>query len=377
MGFNMDGSFTYFSSSKTIHHNKLAFIGIFWSVLMCLITYILLPKYFSYFDKNIAALNTNITSLGLHYISGILLTSCFTILFYSLGNFFLPNIVLGISNLLFVIIILFANSLNFPPKNIVSIYFNLFFFQGIGLAALFIYKNGWSNFILPQKKELKQLVKYASIGLSSNVIFFFVYRIDYWFVKEWCNQSGNLGNYIQASKLSQMLLVLPQILASSIFPQMATGQQQQEIVQSISRLFKLFLVLYIFLFFITICVGKIVFPYVFGDSFNTMYLPMIILLPGIFCLSISSLLSAYFSGKNQNKYNLFAAVYALLIMIGLTFLLKKYYSIYIAAAISSLAYCGEALYCFIKFNKQESINLKQLFIFTKADLHWLKKTFIK
>lgn len=377
MGINMDGSFAYFSSAKIIHHNKLAVVGICWSLLMCLTTYLLLPQYFLWFDKDMLAVNPQITSNGLKYITGILLTGCFTILFYSLGNYFLPNIILAISSLLLIAAIFFAKELHFNAILITEGYFYLILLQGILLALTFVFKNGFSNFILPQKKELKQLVTYAVVGLGGNIIFFFVYKIDYWFVKDWCHQSGHLGNYIQASKLAQMLLVLPQILAISILPQLASGHQQQEVVQTIIRLIKFFLVLFVVLFLFTLGAGKFIFPLVFGASFNTMYLPFLILLPGIFCLSISSLLSAYFSGKNQNKFNLFAAAFALITMLALTFLFKNRYSIYIAAAISSVAYICEALYCFAKFNKQEKINLKQLFIFTEEDIQWLKKLLAK
>ncbi len=375
LGFNMDGSFTYFSSSKTIHHNKLAFLGIFWTILVSIVTYLLLSKYFIWFNKDMLITQPLMVNYGLRFIVGILLTSCFTMLFYSVGNYFLPNIILSVCNLLTVAIIAFANQINLTAASITNIYFYLILFQGLLLSIAFIYKNGFSSFYFPTIKEQKQLVKYAAVGLSGNIIFFFVYKLDYWFVNDWCHQSGHLGNYIQASKLSQMLLILPQILAMSILPQMASGQQHKEVVQTILKLFKSFLILFIFLFFLLLLTGKFIFSSVFGASFSTMYLPMIILLPGIFCLSISSLLSAYFSGKNQNKYNLYAAVVALIVMLSLSFLLKSIYSIYIAAAISSIAYSCEALFCFIKFIKQEKINVKQLLFFTKEDWQLLKKTF--
>jgi O-antigen/teichoic acid export membrane protein len=248
--------------------------------------------------------------------------------------------------------------------------------QGLALAIAFFLKNqSIQSISLLNRSQLKQLLKYSAIGLTGNFIFFFVYRIDYWFVKEWCHQTGDLGNYIQASKLSQMLLILPQILASSIFPQMASGEQKELVISSIGSLFRLFLILYLILFIAVFLFGKWAFPNVFGNSFTTMYYPVLILLPGIFCLSFSALLSAYFSGKKQNKYNIYAAIFALIVMIFSSLLLKEKYNIKIAALISTIAYCCEALYCFIIFSKQEKINLKHFFAFRIEDFNWIKKIF--
>ena len=377
LSFNMDGSFTYFASSKTIPFNHLASLALLWTALIALLVYVLLPHYFLFFDSDVVATDNNVSKYGLYYVVGILLANYFTALFYSFGRFALPNIILGSSNLLFIALIVFAGKVNASAGAVTKDYFFLILLQGIALSIAFVVTNINSQLLrIPNANQLKQLFKYSSIGLTGNFLFFFVYRIDYWFVKLWCHQSGDLGNYIQASKLSQMLLLLPQILASVIFPQMASGLQQGQVVESISRLFRLFLQLYCLLTIAAILFGNSLFPLIFGASFSTMYKPMLILLPGMFCLSVSTLLSAYFSGKKQNKYNVFAAMFALAVMLCLSFLLKNEYSIYIAASISSVAYFSEGMYCFIKFAQQEKISMKQFFMFSTADWKWVKNLFL-
>ena len=374
--FNMDGSFTYFSASKKIHHNQLASVAIIWTIIIGVLSFLLLPQYFNHFDNKVLATGVNSSMIGFYYLVGILLMNYCTALFYSLGNFFLPNLILGISNILFIGLIFFGWQTNASASAIINDYFLLIFLQGLALAIAFFLKNqSIQSISLLNRSQLKQLLKYSAIGLTGNFIFFFVYRIDYWFVKEWCHQTGDLGNYIQASKLSQMLLILPQILASSIFPQMASGEQKELVISSIGSLFRLFLILYLILFIAVFLFGKWAFPNVFGNSFTTMYYPVLILLPGIFCLSFSALLSAYFSGKKQNKYNIYAAIFALIVMIFSSLLLKEKYNIKIAALISTIAYCCEALYCFIIFSKQEKINLKHFFAFSIEDFNWIKKIF--
>jgi O-antigen/teichoic acid export membrane protein len=172
-----------------------------------------------------------------------------------------------------------------------------------------------------------------------------------------------------------MLLVLPQILASSIFPQIASGEQNEQVVSIISRLFRLFLLIYLLLIVFVFLFGFRLFLIIFGSSFTTMNIPVLILLPGIFCLSFSALLSAYFSGKKANKHNVYAAIFALFVMIGLSFLFKENYNIQKAAFISTIAYFCESLYCVVIFSKMENISFKNLLHFQPDDFKWIKKYF--
>ncbi|MEJ7681191.1 MAG: oligosaccharide flippase family protein [Segetibacter sp.] len=75
---------------------------------------------------------------------------------------------------------------------------------------------------MPAFINIRLLIRYALVALAANVIFFLVYRVDYWFVKKYCTLQ-ELGNYIQVSKLGQMLLIIPTIISSVVLPQTAGG----------------------------------------------------------------------------------------------------------------------------------------------------------
>src|SRR6202042_3662537 len=83
----------------------------------------------------------------------------------------------------------------------------IFFFQNISIPAV--------GFL--SKAELRKLLRYSLFALASNIIFFLVYRVDYWFVKRFCSDN-ELGNYIQVSKIVQLFLILPLTIASIVFP---------------------------------------------------------------------------------------------------------------------------------------------------------------
>ena len=46
------------------------------------------------------------------------------------------------------------------------------------------------------KIALKPLLKYASIAFIGNVLFFLMYRVDYWFIDYFVKDKILLGNYI-------------------------------------------------------------------------------------------------------------------------------------------------------------------------------------
>lgn len=351
----LDGGITYYSSSNKIASNQLATYSICWIVVVGVCTYFLLPFYFSKVENLSATAENFQTKLGVYFIVGQLLISQFTSLFYCKGNYKHPNIILASLNLLFVGLLFWGKYTQAKDIAIMHDYFYLILLQGIAVALYYFMKYKVYNQIeLPENANIKALIKYSLIGFGANFLFYFVYRFDYFFVKKWC-LAADLGNYIQASKLVQVLLLLPQILASSVFPQTASGIDKTFVQKTINKWSKQLLWIYLGLFMLVLLLGNGLFVAVFGETFNTMATPVLLLLPGIFGLSVSALLSAYFSGIKKNKYNLYAAASALLTMTLCTLAFKNNYSTVIAATISSIAYLVEFGYCFYVFKKSEVV----------------------
>ena len=205
--------------------------------------------------------------------------------------------------------------------------------------------------VLPVWKDIGLLMRYALLALSANVVFFLVYRVDYWFVRKYCSLE-DLGNYIQVSKLGQMLLVVPTIIASVVLPETAaTSGTVSNMKRNIMQIGKLTTLLYIAVFLLTALTGHQIFPLVFGPTFRLMYIPFLLLLPGIWSLSNLYILSAYFSGMNQVKVNVQGAVVALLVILAGDFLFIPHYGIAAAALVSTVGYSVNFIYSFLIFRK--------------------------
>jgi len=117
--------------------------------------------------------------------------------------------------------------------------------------------------------------------------------------------------------------------------------------------------------------GKQFFTGVFGESFNKMQLPMLILIPGIFSLSLLALLSAYFAGKGKIKVNLYAAIIGLIVMITGDFIFVPRYGILGAAIVSTVSYMVNTGFSMWHFHREYSIHWIEFFKWKKTDYNWL------
>jgi len=311
------------------------------------------------------------------YITGLLLTNYCSVLFYAQGNFIISNLILIAFNIAFVFTIPHnsGSADEYTVHAVLRRYFLVFFLQGVALVIAFAIKNkSWKDFSFPSLKQCRQLLGYSVTALSGNIIFFLVYRIDYWFVHAnpaVCPQA-DLGNYIQVSKMGQLLLIIPQIIASVIFPGTASGAGRPELNKSLMIIARLLSQFFLVIIIVALLFGKQLFIFVFGETFNHMQVPFVIVLPGVFCLSVLALLSAYFAGKGNVRVNVAGAALALLVVVAGDYFLVPIYGIVGAAIVSTVGYFTNLLYSLLRFYKDYSIGWADFFKWRKQDYYWLR-----
>jgi O-antigen/teichoic acid export membrane protein len=230
------------------------------------------------------------------------------------------------------------------------------------------------SFKILSAAQLQMLFQYCGLAFTGNIIFFLLYRIDYFFVERYCT-AQELGNYIQVSKLVHLFFILPTILASVVFPITAGGQKEviDKLLTLLSRsIFLLYLLACAFL----ALTGKWLFPFVFGESFTAMYQSFLWLIPGILSLSGIFTLTAYFAGKNRIKVNIAGSVYALIVIVIGDMLFIPHYGIQAAAIISSIGYIVYQVYIIAVFKKEYQIAVTDFFIFRSSDLIKIKDSIL-
>jgi O-antigen/teichoic acid export membrane protein len=169
-----------------------------------------------------------------------------------------------------------------------------------------------------------------------------------------------------------MLLVIPSIISSVVFPHTAASMQRTQIRESILRIGRVTSMLYIILFVLMLLLGRWMFPLVFGNTYQLMYLPFLILLPGIWALSNLYVLSAYYGGVNKVKINVQGAFAGLIVILSGDILLIPKGGIIAAAFVSTLGYLVNFLYSFLMLKNEQTVSIFQYFNINKEDLRWLK-----
>lgn len=373
-GLSFDSGITFFGSGKIIPKNKLISIAGLWSIIAGFVMIAVVYVYFL-IDNTDTHLWTY-SLYGFCYVTGQLLMTYLTSLYYTQENYFLPNVLLSLVNFAYVLMIpgKDTHTTSEEIEKIIMLYFFTFLIGGIVLFISFVITNRREGAIgFPAKQQAKQFLKYSFTALAANVIFFLVYRIDYLFVKvsPVCTDA-DLGNYIQVSKLGQMMLLLPQIIASVVFPRTASGIDRQRLNYSIMVIARLFSQFFLAVLLVILLCGNGLFTLLFGETFNKMQLPFMILVPGIFFLSVQVLLAAYFGGKGQVKVNVISAVLALIAMVIGDYIFVPLYGIIAAAIVSTISYGVNVGYSLYVFYKDYSINLIDFFRWRKEDYFWLK-----
>ena len=371
-GLSLESGMGYYVSKKEIATSKLLNVSIVWSfvvgTLVLMFFYLFISGQQSKYPKVLFLVSS------LSYVCGILLTNYCSGLFYGNKNFLTPNIICTVCNLLLMLFIVLA--FNFPSQifnahNYIVLYFVTFLAQGFFLvvATKVSYSPSWKP-QFPSVKELRKLLQYSLTAFVSNVIFFLVYRGDYWFVKAFCS-SVDLGNYVQVAKLGQVLITIPSILASAVFALTAGGLKAEvnEGLQVLSRALLLTSGLFCFVLALT---GKWLFPFIFGASFNHMYMPFLLLIPGILSISALYPLAAYYSGKNMMRVNIVGSLIALSFIIIADFIFIPLFGIEAAALVSSLGYMSNYIYELLFYKREYKTSITGFFIVRKSDFTLIK-----
>jgi O-antigen/teichoic acid export membrane protein len=358
-GLSLDSSMTYFSASNQISPNKLALFSLTWPFLVSLLsiicTAILIKR------NIITSEYTFLLVAGASYTFGISLTNFFTSLFYARQSYAVPNIFMCSINVLIILLIpVFAKGLWGLNRNqFLYVYFLQFIIQGVGLAVIYLAMHSAVRTLeYPGKEELKSLFRFALIALSANIAYYLINRIDYFFVEAWCS-AKSLGNYIQVSKMGQLFLIIPSIISGAVYPQSAKGENPN-VVKLILRLMCLFVMIYFLVILAAYLFSNQVFIWLFGETFDEMFLPFIILLPGILFLSLHIIISAFFGGKNKPFYNVMSTGAGLIIVLAGNFLLIKKMGITGAALVSTLGYTTAFIVSLLLFMRKTGSNWKDI-----------------
>ena len=190
--------------------------------------------------------------------------------------------------------------------------------------------------------------------------------MDYWFINYFQNKD-ELGLYALASKLNQVLWLLPMTIAAVIIPFTVTASD--ELMEKIKTILRLQFNGYILLGILLAITSPILIPLIFSSGFQGTVSPFIILLPGVIIFTLTTILAAYFAGINRQDINLKISFFCFFtILVGDIFLVPKF-GIEGAAVASCIGYALSGFASLYVFSKKSGWSFKELLLIKKKILY--------
>jgi O-antigen/teichoic acid export membrane protein len=371
VGLSGESGLGFYTAKKELPPMGAALAALGWTGLATGLLWCLL----CFFPQSVASLPMpGFNAWLLLYLGGYLLLVFFTALFNAGQNFVLPNLVALVANMVLIALLPWRDGPG-AAEGFMRWYFLAYGAQGLVLALLYITLYG-KSVAWPKPIILHKVVRYSLQALAANLIFFLVYRIDYWLVNYFCADKALLGNYIQVSKLAQVFFIVPGIVATTVFSVTAASEKgaMGPVVQRLARL--------IFTGALLACavlalVGHWLFPWVFGSGFEQMYLPFLLLVPGILAIAMLYPYTAYYAGQNKVRVNIMGNLLALAVIVVADGVLIPLWDIKGAALASSLGYTAYQWWTLARFKKEHAIRLRDCFLLQKQDWHLLTKALSK
>jgi len=370
----MDSAITYIISSGRVNLSSVFTSIIVW-VLLCMILSGFLEWFTFPYMRNIV-LGTFTFFFGGQFL--LLFISAF---YYGEKKFIFPSFVQIIGNLFFsAYCIFYFEKTSRSGSGILSYIFFLYalvvFLQGGYLLFQFLLSHKEEiRFRKPNGEDLKLLFSYSGLALLANILFFIYQRSDYWMIRYFGLTDTELGNYIQASRVAQLFQMLPAILAGVLFPVLSSLKENKQ--RLLLPLLRITLQLNFIIALALIVVGKYLFPFIFGSSFNLMYKCFLYLVPGIISLTLLSLLSAFFASENLLYVNLVAAAIAMFLLLIGDALFLKTYGLMTAPIVNSLSALSALVFSINIFKRRFGVEWRAILRPKVNDYRYIKEVLMK
>jgi O-antigen/teichoic acid export membrane protein len=161
--------------------------------------------------------------------------------------------------------------------------------------------------------------------------------------------NAQTGLYSIAVSLADMVSILATTTGMLLFPTAAAISSDLERYKFIKRVITYLFLAMLLMIIIAVLISKYAILLLYGLEYAPSIKVFNILMPGILCLSISSLLSNYFASKNMLIINMITPIIALVINILANLILIPRYGINGAAIASSISYFLMFCIMFITF----------------------------
>lgn len=230
------------------------------------------------------------------------------------------------------------------------------------LVTLWFLRHDYPSQIFYPRPITSPVLSFGVKSYFANLLNLFNYRLDS-FLVNYYSGPGNVGLYSVSVSAAELIWYMPNAISSALFPKSSTLERQQAAKLTALACRQTLLVSSLLTLLFALA-GPLFIPFIYGVAFQDSVPAFLWLLPGIFSLSLSKIISANLSGAGKPQYATYTSGITLGVTIGLDVALIPYFGINGAAIASSIAYIASAILAVSWFYKETQIPWKEV-IFPK------------
>jgi O-antigen/teichoic acid export membrane protein len=187
---------------------------------------------------------------------------------------------------------------------------------------------------------------YALPAYLATIVQFMATRVDLWLVDHWLDKT-QVGFYALSNQLGQILLLLPMVLASLVFPLLVSGKLKLKQFEVGIRLMNGMLWVFLLLGYL---LSPFLIPFIWNNKYNEAIYPVLWILPGFFARAQIALYATYFAAERKISMNIWTSVIGLACVLLGDLLLLPILKIQGAAIALSIAQIFSGIWIIGKYN---------------------------
>ncbi len=190
--------------------------------------------------------------------------------------------------------------------------------------------------LVPRADAWKKVLSFGFKASLGNTLQFLNYRLDAFIVAYFIGSYG-VGIYSVAVGLAEFLWFVPGSVALVLFPRAAAlpEGEAKKLAASATRITQLITLIGAILL---AALGWLAIWIVYGPQFSSSYLPLLLILPGIWLFGYGKLSVSYLMGMDKPLYGTYLTVFSLVLMVPLDLLMIPRWGVPGASIASTIVY---------------------------------------
>lgn len=219
------------------------------------------------------------------------------------------------------------------------------------------------------RAETNEVLGYARKTFIADLAQMLAYRCDIWLVLYFLTPH-DLGQYVLAVNLGQMLWILPNVIGSVLMPHTSRNPFD---AAAVARLGRVAVALLTMVGVVVAILGLWMVPFLYGADFYPAGFILVLLMPGMIAIAATKIYSNYLAGLGEVGVNQRASLITLVLSIVLDLILIPLLGLPGAAIATSLAYIVTLAVVLIGISGHSGIAVRYFLIPYQKDLITLNK----